>query len=271
MNRFLKHKFILFSAIFLGLGISGGTAEEAHSDLANQLSNPISSLISVPFQLNHDSGYGPNGDGTKTFVNIQPVIPFSISDDWNLISRTIIPFVVEQKDVIPGTSQAGVGDIVQSFFFSPKRSTASGVTWGVGPVLLLPTATDKALGGGKWGAGLTGVVLRQANGWTYGGLANHIWSIGGDTSRNDISATFVQPFLSYSTAKAWSYTINSEATYDWKASDWSIPINLIVGKVVNFGKQPVQLSGGIRYWANSAQNGPSGLGVRMQMTFLFPK
>lgn len=142
--------------------------------------------------------------------------------------------------------------------------------WGVGPVFLLPTATDDLLGADKWGAGITGVALVQSGPWTVGGLANHIWSVGGDDNRPDISATFVQPFLAYTTPEAWTYTINTESTYDWEADDWSVPINMQVTKITRIGNQPVSVGGGVRYWADSTPNGPEGWGARLIVSFLFP-
>jgi hypothetical protein len=171
------------------------------ADLAKQLSNPIESLISVPFQFNYDSGYGPN-DGNKTVLNIQPVIPISLNADWNLISRTIVP-VVSQNDIAGNSGhQFGLGDTLQSFFFSPAQPTSGGIIWGAGPAFLLPTATDPLLGGEKWGAGPTVVALKQDGPWTYGMLANHIWSFAGDHSRDDVSSSFLQPFVSYTTPDA---------------------------------------------------------------------
>jgi hypothetical protein len=202
---------------------AGGDA----ADLAKKLSNPVASLISVPFQFNFDRGYGPTDDGERYVLNIQPVIPISISDDWNLISRTIIP-IVHQDDLFPGAGdQTGLGDIVQSFFFSPKEPTSGGLIWGVGPVFLLPTATDDLLGAEKFGIGPTIVLLKQDSGWTYGILANHIWSVAGDDSRTDVNATFLQPFLSYTTHDAWTFTLNTESTYDWEGEQWSVPINVM--------------------------------------------
>jgi hypothetical protein len=149
-------------------------------ELAKQLSNPVSSLTSVPFQFNYDDGFGPPGDGDRFLLNVQPVIPASIGEHWNLISRTILP-MVSQDDVVPGTGgQSGLGDLTQSLFFSPKAQIASGWTWGVGPALLVPTATDDLLGSEKWGAGPTAVVLKQsARGWTHGALVNQRESPGG--------------------------------------------------------------------------------------------
>lgn len=239
------------------------------ADLAQKLSNPISSLISVPIQYNSDRGFGPDEDGDRHLINVQPVVPVSLDADWNLISRTVVPIVV-QHDLFPGAgSQSGLGDTVQSFFFSPKIPV-NGITWGAGPVILLPTGTERLLTGDKWGAGPTAVALTQQNGWTIGVLANHIWSFAGDGNRADISATFIQPFLAYTTPDAWTFSLNSESTYDWINDQWSIPINLSVSKLTKFGTQPVSLGAGVRYWAESPDSGPEGFGARASITFLFP-
>ena len=242
-----------------------GTDTEA---LAKQLSNPIADLISLPFQLNYDENIGLDDDGSRWILNVQPVIPFSISDGWNVVSRTIVP-VISTDGIPSGTSgENGLGDTVQSFFFSPKEPTESGWIWGAGPVFLLPTSTDDTLGAGEWGGGLTGVALRQQGPWTYGGLANHICDINADT---DINQTFIQPFVSYTTPEAWTFTVNSESTYDWESEEWSVPINATASKVTKFGDQLVSVGGGLRYWADSPAGGPEGLGARFIMTFLFPK
>lgn len=240
-------------------------------DLAKKLSNPVASLISVPFQFNYDQNIGPARDGDKYLLNFQPVIPVSISQDWNMISRTILP-IASQSDIVPGAgSQSGLGDTTQSLFFSPKEPTSGGWIWGAGPAILVPTATDRLLGSGKWGLGPTVVVLRQEGKWTYGMLANHIWSVGGQSNRPDISSTFVQPFLAYNTPTAWTFTLQTESSYDWKHSQWSVPINMLVAKLVTFGKQPVQFQLGARYWDQATVNGPHGWAVRAGFTLLFPK
>jgi hypothetical protein len=251
-------------------GAGPGYAQDSNADLAKKLSNPIASLISVPFQFNYDHGYGPN-DGDKATLNIQPVIPFSLNEDWNLISRTILP-VTWQNDIAgPSGRQFGLGDTTQSFFLSPAKPTESGIIWGAGPVFLLPTGTDDLLGSGKWGAGPTAVALKQDGPWTYGILANHIWSFAGQSQRPDVSSTFLQPFVSYTTPDAWTFTLNTESTYDWKGEQWSVPINFTVSKLITVDKQPISLMAGVRYWAAAPDNGPEGLGFRVALTFLFPK
>lgn len=245
-------------------------AQDSSADLAKKLSNPVASMISVPFQFNYDRGYGPE-DGNRETLNIQPVVPISLNDDWNLISRTIMPVIWQDDIAGPSGHQFGLGDITQSLFLSPKHPGPGGLIWGLGPVFLIPTATDDLTGSGKWGAGPTGVALKQEGPWTYGLLANHIWSFAGQDDRADVNSTFLQPFLSYTTHDAWTFTLNTESTYDWEGDQWSVPVNVMVGKLVKFDQQPVSFTAGLRYWADAPDNGPEGLGFRFVVTFLFPQ
>ena len=242
-------------------------ANEAQ-ELAKKLSNPVASLISFPLQSNFDFGMG-TGSGWRYTLNVQPVIPIKLGNNWNLISRTIIPVIHQGNVTGPNTSQNGLGDTVQSFFFSPNKTEP--FIWAVGPVVLIPTATDQALGAQKWGLGPTALALKQKNGWTYGVLANHIWSVAGKSNRANVSATFIQPFLSYSTRDAWTYSINTESTYDWNGNSWSIPINPFISKLVRFGKQPVSFGAGLKCWVTTPTGGPEGCGLRVVVTALFPK
>jgi len=245
---------------------AAGSEDEA-AELAKKLQNPVANLISVPFQSNFDFNIGPNDNGFRYTMNLQPVIPFSISKEWNVIVRTIIPFIY-QDDVFAGTSQTGLGDTVQSFFFSPKKPVGGWVL-ALGPVFLWPTGTNDLLGSEKWGAGPTGLVLRQDGGWTYGVLFNHIWDYAGDEHRNYVSSTFIQPFITYTTKKHTTFGINTESTYDWHADQWTVPINVFVSQLVKIGKLPVSFSFGGRVYAE----GPSGnadWGLRFVVTPLFP-
>ena len=239
----------------------------AAAELAKKLANPVASLISVPIQNNWDFGIGSE-NAMRYTANIQPVIPITLNDNWNLITRTIVP-VIYAESPGPGISdKAGLGDIVQSAWFSPKAPTAGGWIWGAGPVLLYPSATDD-LGGQKWGAGPTALVLKQQNGWTYGMLANHLWDYAG-SGNSAVNATFIQPFVSFTTKSFTTYALNTESTYDWSHSQWTVPVNVMVSQLVKIGGKPVQFTLGLRYYAEKPNGGPDW-GIRFAVTFLFPK
>jgi hypothetical protein len=257
-------------------------------DLAKKLQNPVAALISVPFQNNFDFGLGPSHDGFRYTLNIQPVIPISLNENWNLISRTILPVISQHKAIgapieaggeelesIQPTrpsvdvNQDGLGDTVQSFFLSPVKPGPGGTIWGVGPVFLLPTATDDFLGSGRWGAGPTAVLLKQTCGWTFGVLVNHIWSIAGDEHRPYVNSTFLQPFLSYTTKTKTTFGVNTESTYDWRAKQWLVPINFTISQLLKIGKLPLSLQIGTKYYAEGPNTAPDW-GLRTTLTFLFP-
>ena len=259
----------------LNAAASGGSgaADAAKTDaaeMAKKLANPIGALISVPFQNNFDWGAGPDGDGFQYKLNLQPIIPFTLNQDWLLISRTILPLVSQQNVVTSTSSQTGLADTLQSFFLSPVKPTRSGWIWGAGPVLLLPTATETELGAKKWGAGPTVVVLKQQNGWTFGALANHVWSFAGDSARDEVSSTYLQPFVSFTTKKAMTFTLNTESTYDWLNEQWTVPLNVMVQQLLKVGKQPVALTVGGRYYADKPEGGPDW-GLRLAVILLYPR
>jgi len=236
-------------------------------ELAKKLSNPVATLISFPLQSKFDFGMG-KGSGWRYTLNVQPVIPFVITPKWNLISRTILP-IVHQHNVAGVGTQTGLGDLSQSFFFSPTDSKR--FIWGVGPQLLIPTATNSFLGSRKFGIGPSLLVLKQEEGWTYGTLANHVWSVAGSNNHPDVNSTFIQPFLSYNTKDAWTYGLNAEASYDWTGNHWNIPIHVTISKLTKFGNRPVSVGGALRCWATSSPGGPEGCGFRIIVTPLFPK
>jgi hypothetical protein len=276
---------IAFAALAIASGLAGlpafaqapadapATSDEAPSaeDLAKRLSNPVASLISVPFQNNTEFGWGPDDGGVRNALNVQPVIPISLGAEWNLISRTILPVIWQDEDVVPGTGdEFGLGDTLQSLFLSPVEPGPAGLIWGVGPVLLLDTATEDVFGADQWGAGPTFVVLRQDAGWTYGMLANHIWSFAGDEGRSDVDATFLQPFLSHTWKSGTTLTLNTESTYDWEGEQWTVPLLLGVSQVLRVGGQMISLQLGGRWFAERPDGGPDW-GVRFVLTLLFPR
>jgi hypothetical protein len=239
----------------------------AAAELAKKLSNPIASLISVPIQNNWDFGIGSE-NAMRYTANIQPVIPFSLNTNWNLITRTIVPVIYAQSPTAGGRDASGLGDIVQSFFLSPKEPVGGWIV-GAGPVLLYPTATDSLLGAHQWGGGPTVVALQQSQGWTYGMLANHLWSYAGWGDQS-VNATFLQPFVSYTTKSVTTFGLNTESTYDWSHSQWTVPINVSVSQLLKVGKLPIQLAVGAKYYAEGPSGSPDW-GLRFAVTFLFPK
>ena len=261
---------------FLALGAFALTPatwaqDDQAAELAKKLANPVASLISVPLQYNYDTYGGTNDGASVSRLVIQPVIPFSLNDDWNLISRTLIPLVDQKGFPSSALNESGLGDTTASLFFSPKAPTADGWIWGAGPVLLLPTATKDALGTEKWGIGPTAAALKQSGPWTVGVLAGHIWSVAGNDHRNDVNSTTLQPFFSYTTKTHTTMGAYTESAYDWKGKQWQVPLIVQVGQLFKVGPQIMQFAVAGKYWAESPDNGPQGWGLRMQLTLLFPK
>jgi hypothetical protein len=243
-------------------------AQGEAADLAKKLSNPISNLVSVPFQLNWEQGVGPK-DQTRFILNVQPVLPFALNENWNLIARVILPFVSQPALGEGGTAAFGVSDVLASAFFSP---TTGGLVWGVGPVLSLPSTSEPTLGSGKWSGGPTVVVLKQLGPLTVGALWNQVWSFSGDGSRNDVSQMYIQPFLSYTNKSLVTVSLVSESSANWKAPDhtWTIPIIVSVSKLSSFGMFPASYQVGAGVYVAKPDIGPSWK-LRMSMTILLPK
>jgi len=242
--------------------------------LAAAVNNPLANMISVPIQYDWNSGYGDE-DGTSNVLLMQPIIPFEISENWNIVTRTIIHIVLKQTDIAGNSgSQSGLGDILASQWLSPAKPTKLGglgdLVWGIGPAMSIPTATSSMTGSGKFSIGPTAIALLMNRGWVVGALANQLWSVAGKDDRASVNTLFVQPFIVYTTKTHYSFGINTEATYDWNADEWSVPINLYLSKLIAVGSQKMSAKVGIRYWADTFEGGPEGWGVRFALTLLFP-
>ena len=243
--------------------------EEAQ--LAQDLLNPVADLYTIPIQMAFDQDIGPADEGERFQINIQPVIPFSLSDDWNLITRTILP-VVFQEDVFPGAgSQSGMGDLNLSLFLSPQKPTDRGLTWGVGGVFLLPTASDEILGTEKWSAGPTVVALGQRGPWIYGALTGHAWSYAGDSDREDVNLTQIYPWFGHTWSTATTLYIQSDMSYDWEDKQWSIPVDVVISQLFEVGSIYVSTELGVGYWAESPGYGAEGWRFLLHFNFVLPK
>jgi len=247
---------------------AASTTQADAEDLARKLANPISDLVSVPFQFNWEQNVGPN-EATRFILNVQPVMPFTLNQDWNLIARVIVPLVSQPALVEGGDPAFGVSDILTSFFVSPSRS---GLIWGVGPAISLPSTSIASLGTEKWSAGPTVVVLKQTGKMTYGALWNQVWSFSGNTQRADVSQMFLQPFFAYQATRTLTVTLQSETTANWEVEEnrWTVPINLIFGKLSSFGAFPASYQLGVGGFAAHPDIGPSWK-VRGAIVILLPR
>ena len=245
-----------------------GDGDTDEADLARAAQNPVADMISLPFQNNFlfDSAFDSVWN-----LNIQPVIPFSLNDDWNLITRTIFP-VLYTEDQPQMFDSFGLGDINTSLFFSPKKPT-NGVIWGIGPVFSFPSATDDLFGSGQWSAGPSVVALTMRGPWVFGAIANNLFSIAGDSNRDDVNSFLIQPFVNYNMDDGWYLTSAPIITANWEAdsdSRWTVPLGGGVGRVFSIGQQPVNTSLQGYYNVEHPSGGPEW-GLRLQFQLLFPK
>ena len=271
----------LVLAAMLVLTIDVGVcAQQSTEELAAAAQNPIAAMYSLPFQNNIYGGAGPRHDATANVLNIQPVIPFTVGD-WNILSRTIAPLVylpslttgpseITEQSLFSG-SHFGLGDINQSFYFSPARLPR--LIWGIGPSFNLPTATATPLGSAKFSMGPAAVALVMPKPWVIGTLARQLWSVAGPSNRPNVSQFLLQPFVNYNMEEGWYLVSSPIITANWEASSgnkWVFPLGAGMGKIFRIGEQPMNASLQAFDYLLSPTGGPRWA-VRAQLQFLFPR
>jgi hypothetical protein len=245
---------------------------ESATALAKKLQNPVGDLYSFPFQNNTNFNYGPN-KGTQDILNVQPVIPIHINDDWNIITRTILPLIWQPSLQPANTVPFGTGPITFSAFLSPKNPT-NGWLWAAGPVFQVPTISDKTLGSNVWGAGPTAAIVYMKGPWVAGALANNVWSLGGTQGLGGTryNTFLVQPFANYNFGGGWYVGSAPIITANWLTAGnkaWTLPVGAQIGRVIKIGgKLPVNLLLGAYYNALRPEFG-STWQLRTQITFIF--
>jgi hypothetical protein len=253
-------------------GVSGaqGKPEESQAELAKKTQNPVADLISVPLQSDFNFGVGPKDD-LQYVLNIQPVVPFHLTESWNLITRTILPLIY-QPELAPGVGDVfGLGDIQLSLFLSPAKP--GHLIWGVGPIFSFPSATDDVLGSGKFSIGPSVVGLTIQGHWVIGALVNNLFSVAGDSDRKTVNQMLIQPFLNYNLPDGWYVTSAPIITADWEANSddrWTVPVGGGVGKILRLGKLP--LNAQLQAFYNVVRpDSTAEWQLRVQLQFLFPK
>lgn len=266
----MKIARFLSLAALLGLSVPASAQEHDAEKLAKQINNPVAALISVPFEWNTDSDIGPLETGETKVLKASPVLPIDLNENWNLISRAIIPYI--DSDIPEfGIDETGLGDIAWTNYFSPKAPTSSGWIWGAGPLLLLDTAADDAIGGGKWGMGPAFVGLKQSGPWTVGALTHYLVDIAGDDDRSHIEQYYLQPFLAYNFSQQNSVTIQAEITRDFRIDETSAPAILTFNRTTKIGPQLIQWRVGVKHWLEQPEFGPDSTELNLRFTLLYPK
>jgi opacity protein-like surface antigen len=248
-----------------GAGGSGASTEE----LAKAAQNPVAAMISVPFQSNTNFNSGPYNRAQEV-LNIQPVVPLHLNEDWNIISRTIIP-LISQPDPRVNSSTNGIGDTTQSLFLSPAHPGK--LIWGAGPVFTVPSASDPILGTGKVLFGPTAVFLMTPGHWVMGVLLNNQWSVGGNSSRPAVNTGLAQIFVNYNMAHGWYLTTQPIITVNWLAGSgqqWTVPVGGGFGRVFKVDGQAMNAQIAA-YYNPIRPSGASDWQLRTMIVFMFPE
>jgi hypothetical protein len=269
-------------ALFFGLAIAASTAsttwraraqevpppELGDTELSRKSQNPISDMASLPLEHQMSSGFGPRHLRSQLVLRLTPVVPVPVGRDWMVVTRSIVPFV--DQPVAQGARSSGLGDIEVSLLATAARERK--VTWGVGPVFQLATATSPDLGTGKWSVGPSAVVLTRRGAWIIGALSNDVWSYAGPSSRSAVHALLLQPFVGYDLPYGWSVRSDPTITANWVKADerWVVPVGATIAKTSRFGDYGLKAAVGLYLNPIRPADGPESQ-LRAQVAMLFPR
>lgn len=273
MFRSWRELFILTTVLLLSaisFAQEKPAAGDDTGDLQKAVQNPVASLISVPLQNNSSFDIGPL-DRTQDVLNIQPVIPVQVSENWNLIARIITPIIYQPDVSQRNLGVMGLGDINPTFFLSPAKPGK--LIWGIGPAFVLPTASNRVLGQGKWSGGPSVVALLQPGKWTIGALVNNVWNFAGESDKPAVNQMLLRYFINYNLQKGWYISLSPIITANWKATSgniWTVPFGGGVARIMRLGNQPVNVTA--QFYGNALYPaGASPWSMRLQIAFLYPK
>jgi hypothetical protein len=261
----------LFAALTVAVPVRAQQAAPPEPDvtaLAKTTQNPVGDLISVPLQFNFNTG-GDLEDRTFLNLNFQPVIPFKLNDDWNVIARTIVP--INSAPAAQGTRYSGIGDIQEQLFVTPSHP--DGLIWGVGPIFSLPTATVTGLETGSWGLGPAAVVVKMTGPFVLGALITQTWTVAHSDTHTKINQFLLQPFVNYNFGQGWALAFAPIISANWDAGSdnvWTLPLGLGVTRTTVFNGRPMSI--GVQYYNNAVRTeGGPGQQLRFSISFLYPK
>ena len=248
------------------------TTEPSASELNRQLTNPVSSIWSIANQFNN---FELNNGHWNNNWNFQPVMPVSLTKDWNLITRPVMPFYnIVPHETAPGQFEraAGLGDLALLELLSPAHSG----NWvlGAGPTFIFPTATSHFTGQGKWQMGPSAVVGYLTKEFFIGVFPQQWWSIGGEHGRPGTNQMNLQPIATIFFGEGWSIGYSGNILANWTAPSedvWTVPIGLGLAKVVKFGRLPVKLQLAVQYMPVHPRISGQEWNVQVSITPVIPK
>ena len=247
-------------------------AQTAPEELRQIARNPFANEIKLPFEEDFTFSQGPY-DRSSNSLAIQPVIPLSITEDWLLVARVVATAIAYQPNPLAKSSgTTGLGDITTSFFLTPVNTGK--LIWGVGPAVLMPTASSNPLGAGKWGVGPTGALLAEPEWGSVGVLLQNIWSVAGGSNRSPVNQLQFEPMFSYNLPRGWYLTTSPTIVADWTQPTrerWLVPVGGGAGRSFNIGKQAVD-SNLTLYWnsVRPVNHFSPTWQLCLEFTFLFP-